>query len=497
LNILFFHIGTPSPILETELELIRKHEKIGDHVLVLQCTGEIQNCHWNLEHLESICSVCRSKFQNGWAALKPGNSVVLKSLKVNDAASFNFPDSFESVEAIKSYRYDDVNIGFGVAASLISSQRDHRFDTNKYYKDIIRTLKTSIQVYSALKIEFENFKPDEVYLFNGRIATHLPAVLLCRKLGVNYHSYEAANKENSYWLNKNATVHTPPKKDEVDVIRSNWTVEHESKAKLFLNNKRNGEAIENIINYVEGQKKDALPKSFNTKYKNIAIFNSTIDEYASIEGWNVFYLPDETVGIEKIINDFHLKNYFFYLRVHPNMKGLSKTTSQLVDIRQLSEKYKNLEVIWPEDKVDTYALIDACDKVITFGSTVGAEATYWGKPSILLGQAMYENFNCVYSPDTHEELINLLSSELNPMPVDGALLYAFWEVNRGSKFQYFKQIGVKQGLAYGTFDGVEIKPDSLPALWYKISIFPWRVKRVVLQPSLIFKKLKKYFKVIH
>ena len=110
---------------------------------------------------------------------------------------------------------------------------------------------------------------------------------------------------------------------------------------------------------------------------------------------------------------------------------------------------------------------------------------------------MYENFNCVYSPDTHEELIYLLSSDLKPMPVDGALLFAFWEVNRGSKFQYFKQIGVKQGLPYGTFDEVEIKPASLPMLWYKISIFPWRVKRVVLQPSLIFKKLKKYLKAIH
>jgi len=32
MKILFFHIGTPAPILETELELACKHEKDGDTI---------------------------------------------------------------------------------------------------------------------------------------------------------------------------------------------------------------------------------------------------------------------------------------------------------------------------------------------------------------------------------------------------------------------------------------------------------------------------------
>jgi len=45
-----FYIGTPSPIPEVELELIKKHEKSGDIVHVVRCTGNLPNCHWNLAH---------------------------------------------------------------------------------------------------------------------------------------------------------------------------------------------------------------------------------------------------------------------------------------------------------------------------------------------------------------------------------------------------------------------------------------------------------------
>ena len=88
-----------------------------------------------------------------------------------------------------------------------------------------------------------------------------------------------------------------------------------------------------------------------------------------------------------------IRSFIFYLRVHPHMKELPSSTSQLVDIQALSSRYSNVCVIWPEENIDTYALIDACEKILTFGSTVGIEATYWGKPSILADYAKFENFN--------------------------------------------------------------------------------------------------------
>ena len=498
MKVFFFYIGTPTPIFETELELIRKHEKSGDSVRVLQCSGNLPNCHWNQSHMNSQCAMCRSKFKNGWEVLNPGKNVELKQFPPDKPMTSDFPPIFNSVDDITRYQYDNENIGYGAASTLISIFRDHRFDTRKYHNEIIRELSTAVEVYKALKRELEEFKPDRVYFFNGRITTQLPAKLLCKRMGIEYFSYEVSNKKNSYRLLRNKTVHEVPSIDEVNLLRSNWIGEHEKMGDSFFRQKRMGKDFEKIPSFVKDQTKGVLPKGFDQNKRNIAIFNSTIDEYAGVEDWGSnIYQTDETAGVRRILESFESDNRFvFYLRVHPHMKEVSSATSQLLDIRELSSQFNNLCVVWPADIVDSYALMDACEKIITFGSTIGSEATYWGNPSILAGRAYYENFNCVYMPKSHEDLVKLLEEDIKPLPVSSTLKYGFWEMSIGVPFEYFKETGLKNGLPTGTFDGIEIKSDALPALWYKINILPWRVKRVVMKPSLIFRKLKKYLKAI-
>jgi len=60
--------------------------------------------------------------------------------------------------------------------------------------------------------------------------------------------------------------------------------------------------------------------------------------------------------------------------------------------------------------VDSYDIVSAADVVLTFGSTIGIEAAYYGKPSILLGRAVYEDLGSCYVPSSHDELMKLLSS---------------------------------------------------------------------------------------
>lgn len=490
MKVFISHIGTPTPIFETELELIRKHEKSGDTVRVVQCTGNLANCHWNPEHLNFICVRCRSKFKDGWDILNSGEKVELKTFPKNKLTSFNLPNNFKSVDDLKHYRYDDENIGFGVASSLISIIRDHRFDTHKYRRDVNRVIRTAIQVYETLKQEFEEFKPDRVYIFNGRISTHWPIILLCKQMGIEYFVYEVATPLNHYTLLRNATVHdAQAASQKFELSWANGGTEREEIARSWFELKRAGHTKGNMRSFTKEQVKGVLPKGFNPDKKNIAIFNKTIDEYAAISGWeNPLYSPDETAGIGRILETLESDNrYMFYLRVHPHMIEVPRTTSQLRDIRELSSRFDNLYVIWPEDIVDSYALMDACEKIITFGSTIGLEATYWGKVSILAGRAYYENFDCFYKPKTHEELVKLLEEDLTPLPTDSVLKYGFHQMAGGIPFEYFKQTGKTSGI----FDGVEIKPDAFPALWYKISLFLWRVKRVVVKPLLILRKLEK------
>ncbi len=86
-------------------------------------------------------------------------------------------------------------------------------------------------------------------------------------------------------------------------------------------------------------------------------------------------------------------------------------------------------------------------KRLFFGSTVGVEACYWGKPSILVGRSFYESINCCHVPSTRDELIAMMHTELAPKDKAAAIKYGYWEMRKGTEFEYFKP----DGLFSGTF----------------------------------------------
>lgn len=99
------------------------------------------------------------------------------------------------------------------------------------------------------------------------------------------------------------------------------------------------------------------------------------------------------------------------MRVHPNLAGTQQSYLDLLS----SLNHSKFIVIPAESKISTYSLLFKCDKVITFGSSVGVEATYWGKPSILLGTCFYKHLDVAYMPETTDHLLELLESELQPI----------------------------------------------------------------------------------
>lgn len=74
--------------------------------------------------------------------------------------------------------------------------------------------------------------------------------------------------------------------------------------------------------------------------------------------------------------------------------------------------------------------MNAADKVISFGSTMGVEANYWGKPSILLSASEYYNLGVCYLPSSIEELCEMIKADLQPLAKEGALKYAFYLLDR-------------------------------------------------------------------
>ena len=68
----------------------------------------------------------------------------------------------------------------------------------------------------------------------------------------------------------------------------------------------------------------------------------------------------------------------------------------------------NLTVIPADSPISTYAMMRKATRVVSFGSTTGLEATYWGVPSILGYRSYFDTLGCIHMPKSHDEMMNMI-----------------------------------------------------------------------------------------
>ena len=467
MKVLFYPTCYVTPHLETELEIAQTHLDQGDTVNFLICNGELQTCLVNPEHVKSICVKCNSTVINGIKLLTNINITKLDYPKIYIDYS-PIPQEFVDIEELKQFKIDEtIEIGLSAASSLISQKnKEHKLDTNEFKNEIFRELCSSYYLYKVFNsFILPEIKPEIIYIFNGRFSTSWPIVSLCKKINLTFFTHDRGGQMGKYLLVKNTIPHDFNYFREE--IENDWLKGDNSKflkGSSFYQERRN-RVIQGWYSYTTHQIPDLLPKSFSKCRKNITIFNSTIEEYAAVKGWEKFlYIFDNEIdAIESILTLYKDdKSKHFYLRVHPNLKGF--TNSQTSDLKILDKKYENIEIIQPESEIDTYALLDNSDIIIVLGSTVGIEAVYWGKPVIQLALSPYNHLNTVYIPMSLDQLADLINSEeLLPKEQLGAIKYGYWELSRGIKFKYF----VQENIFEGKFLNKRIKNSKLKYLFYR------------------------------
>lgn len=448
---LFYSTCYPSPHLETELEIALDLLKKGDDVYFLTCNSALQTCFVNPSHKSVICSACSSKLTKGLDLIDlPGvKRIPFRSV---DPKCFSILDElhFKNVEELKKYKYKDIDLGLAVASSLVSILRNHEFDLKKHWPNVLRHLKTGIYVYESLKLVLEDIMPDAVYMFNGRFIESRPLLQLCEQKNITFFTHERGADKDRFILIKNQIPHHLSRI--IDDIEKTWIEGSSDKIKIgnkFFVDRRQG-INQSWVSFTEDQKLNLLPTDFDPKKRNIAIFNTSIDEYESFPDFKNLIYSNDNEGIRKIAETFSAHPEFhFYLRVHPNLKGLHN--QQMKEIKNM--KFPNLTIILPEDPIDSYQLMFATEKTVTFGSTVGIEALYFKKPSVLLGRAFYENLNGLFKPSTHEEAVKLIKDDITVNDNSDAIKYGYWCSVFGINYKYYSP----ESLFKGTFLAKKLK----------------------------------------
>jgi hypothetical protein len=284
---------------------------------------------------------------------------------------------------------------------------------------------------------------DRVYLFNGRYNHTRPVLRACQSRGVEFAVLEDGCNKSHYttWVNR-----TPHGRAALrEAIASTWArgagepAERERVARGWYDARSKGQEVHDRDidkSYVKDQRPDLLPPGFDPAAHNVAVFNSSEDEWAAVgDEWAPTVYPTQLAGLTRLAADLPraLPHARVYLRCHPFLKNTPMTAGLL----KLSAP--NLTVIPPDSPVSSYALLRACRTALTFGSTMGIEAVYFGKPSVLANCSAYDHLGGTYNAGSHDELLALIGWPLDPKPVDPALVYAYYYATYGEPFRYYRK----------------------------------------------------------
>lgn len=430
-KILYYSVcGLLAPHIGVTIDDILSRKKDGDEIFWCYCHNALSVCFGNLNGCSSVCDFCHAMYKR--YGEKYGKGVHMIPIDKRNFVQKSHSWDFENVDQIKSIIYRNVYIGYGILSLYLSYTRDIDIKNldgfRNYFTQIVDEICDCIDyIYDLLA----QIKPDEIISFNGRFFDNRLFYDIANVFSINYTSLEVVGgydepfKKVSFKGGLPHDIQISTQK--IETLWRNSPLPYKEKSEIamsFYTRRRAGELVADVAVYTSAQKQGLLPQDFNYNKRNIAVFNSSPDEFAAVGGeWEEnLVFSSQFEALEYILMNSKPEMHY-YLRIHPNLKNVDYMA--IKDLYKLSV-YPNLTIIPAESDISTYSLMDACEKVVTFGSTMGVEATYWGKPSVLIGRALYENLDVCYRVFDKEEIIPLLERNLTPKPQIGSLKYAYY-----------------------------------------------------------------------
>ncbi|MBC7428138.1 MAG: hypothetical protein H7336_05975 [Bacteriovorax sp.] len=461
-NILIYApIAIFSPHFETDLEIAMRELSKGNKVSILPCKAKLINSCTELARDPDLCIVCKSRFNIG-VKLLPQEVEILSWRNLSPRKDYNF--DFKSLNDFNNFKYKEIEVGQFIISTFISIYREPKLDFNKHKIKLEKSLNEIIDLIDDFLVSVDLSQFDECYLFNGRFSILYPILKLFQLHDKKFYVHEGAGPLGYYSLSLGTYPHDLDyKKIEIlETCKTGSAQDVEQIGQEWYYERRGRSKDESLPSFLSDQVKELLPDNFDTSKRNISIFVSSEDEFVSINGWENPYFLNQNDGIKYILQNLDHEQFKVYIRVHPCLKNIYN--SQTEGLLLLKDEFKNAYFIDADAAIDTYALLEKSEKIISFGSTLGIEATFWRIPSLLAGRALYEGLNVCYVPKSKEDLISLINSNLLPRDKSGCLEFAYWLRKHGIKYEFFKP----DGHFSGHFLDQKIKPSYLSRIIYKI-----------------------------
>lgn len=274
----------------------------------------------------------------------------------------------------------------------------------------------------ALNRLLDEFLPDTLVMFNGRMSSTRVALELALSRGIRVYCHERGDLTETlqFYENEGCDGSETRARALASWCDTPLTQAELERAIAELENRRRGQNMGwRPFNVSESGCQETLQELNLTSENRIwAVFTSSGDESAASEKsnrifHNQFAWVEALVGFITEHPEIHL-----VIRVHPNSGGgagaLGKNQGETDYFAELKERLPpNAQIKLSHEVFNSYALMDVAETVFTYGTTLGLEAACQGKKVVVSSVCEYFGKNFVDSVHHASEFHTLLANLAN------------------------------------------------------------------------------------
>ena len=439
------------PHLETSGEIAIDFSKKNYEVVFFWAGYDLSWHDWDIDFISKILGGSINKKVINFENILSSRGIKVKKIDKdinNDSNIKIWSDNFYGdLKKLKNYKYRNCNLGIGVASSLISYFNDYNFNPKLELKKVRSLLFCSALIYERALFFLEKEKPKKVLTFNGRFATCLPIVRAAEKLKIQILRHERGSNFDKYEIYKKGVHDINYIQKRVSYYwRNNKNKNKTTRAHSFFNLRINRRplGIDQGKIFVLNQKKGLLPV-LPTNKRIVVFYTTSNHEYAAVSNFE-FNQIQTFKKMLQIINNF--SDIYLVIRVHPNNNRKNNLDDKLW---ASFSKHKNICVINSQDTCDTYALMKRADIVVSYSSTIALEASYFGKPSVVLKKFWWTQKKSILLINNIRQLNKIFNKnyKFRKIKKTACLPVANYMLNYGKKFRYYNPESFYRGKFLG------------------------------------------------
>jgi hypothetical protein len=262
-------------------------------------------------------------------------------------------------------------------------------------------------------------KPDVVIVPNGTIMELGVCYRVSRYLKIPTMTYEFSDQRNRVWIAQNSEI---MRQDTNDLwkarLEEKLSDDQLEKVRSLMISRQKASLFENFSRLWQGvptQGAEKTRKNLGLDQRPIVLLATNVLGDSLTLGRQVF-TKSMAEWIERTVQYFVARvDTQLVIRIHPGeIKSRGVSMVEIIH-RLMPELPEHIHLIKPEDKVNTYDLVEIADIGLVYTTTVGMEMAMSGIPSIVVGETHYRNRGFTIDPDSYVNYYKLLGAMLeNP-----------------------------------------------------------------------------------